>query len=421
MGIVKDRNGNPVRDKRGKPVRSGVVSKDPNQFTGNVAAPGQLSFKRSFNLPLNTGDTIVSESRPEIYRYPSDQTYPASISYTLRKVIPLQEETVRRLLKKSPSLETTKADGASSNPNADRAREEERAATADEGYGDGDYGQGSIGSNAAGGSATTKERLAAKEEAESLNTDVRADAFGMKTAQVDPKKQVILYMPQSLQFQDGVQYSSPNLGAMGATALGMVNNTGSVRAALGEAFSNQFKPITDLLSGRFGDVASDAAALSMSRVATSGVVPEGLSTAAQIGLQVKVNPNTRTVFQGVNIRNFVFTYDFVPRSAEEAEEVKNIIKFFRSELYPSTPLDEATALPLGFKFPHLFEIKVRYNNDINFKVPQPIFCYLRDVQTNYNPNSMSFHRDGNPTQIMMTLNFSEYRTLTKKDVIEGGR
>ena len=52
-------------------------------------------------------------------------------------------------------------------------------------------------------------------------------------------------------------------------------------------------------------------------------------------------------------------------------------------------------------------------------MPQPLLCYLRDVTTSYNPGSMSFHADGSPTEIDMSVNFQEFRGLTKQDIESG--
>ena len=49
---------------------------------------------------------------------------------------------------------------------------------------------------------------------------------------------------------------------------------------------------------------------------------------------VTVNPNTRSLFKNVAIREFAFQFKFIAKSKKEADEVRKIIKFFRTELYP---------------------------------------------------------------------------------------
>ena len=47
--------------------------------------------------------------------------------------------------------------------------------------------------------------------------------------------------------------------------------------------------------------------------------------------------------------------------------------------------------------------------------------YLRSVSTTYNPSSMTFHPDGKPNEIDMTLSFVEHRTLHRGDILSDGR
>ena len=46
-------------------------------------------------------------------------------------------------------------------------------------------------------------------------------------------------------------------------------------------------------------------------------------------------------------------------------------------------------------------------------------CYLKSIAVNYNANSMSFHPDGNPVEVDLSLNFIEDQTLSRKDIKEG--
>ena len=53
-------------------------------------------------------------------------------------------------------------------------------------------------------------------------------------------------------------------------------------------------------------------------------------------------------------------------------------------------------------------------------MPQPLYCFLRDVSTSYNPNSMSFHEDGQAVNMQMSLAFQEFRALNKADIDGNG-
>jgi len=57
----------------------------------------------------------------------------------------------------------------------------------------------------------------------------------------------------------------------------------------------------------------------------------------------------------------------------------------------------------------------------NAKIPQLEYCFLRGVQSSYNPTGQSFHADGYPNEIDLTLRYQEYRALSKKDIVEEGK
>ena len=80
-------------------------------------------------------------------------------------------------------------------------------------------------------------------------------------------------------------------------------------------------------------------------------------------------------------------------------------------------------IPYGYKFPNLFKIAVQYDtstNDINNFRSLPNMSiglsYLSNVTHNYNPGASVYHPDGRPSEIDLTLVFTEYRTLSKKDI-----
>ena len=44
-------------------------------------------------------------------------------------------------------------------------------------------------------------------------------------------------------------------------------------------------------------------------------------------------------------------------------------------------------------------------------------CYCTAVNANYNPTSQVLHADGSPIKIDLSLSFTEYKPLSRKDVI----
>jgi len=153
-------------------------------------------------------------------------------------------------------------------------------------------------------------------------------------------------------------------------------------------------------------------------VRAANLIPgETASNVVQLAAQATMNPNTRALFSKVNLRRFTFQFKFIPLTAEESRMVQTIIKFFRYHAYP-TEIPVNSAISLGYEFPDLFRIKAFTKVDGKYVQNGTRIkdCYLESIGTTYNPTQATFHRDGTPTEIDLSLNFLEHKTLSRKDV-----
>ncbi len=229
---------------------------------------------------------------------------------------------------------------------------------------------------------------------------------------------VDMYFPLTMQFNDNAQYDNAPLGALGAgVEAALQGGQGALEAAISEA-GKSFTSIIDVATGndRLGETAFKlGAARAIDKVS---MISSGVANALTLQNRAIINPNMRALFRGVGLREFTFQFKMIARSQREAEEVRRIVKHFRSEMYPDTY--EVGSADIGFKFPNLFEITFNYNGVNNRNIPKIHFCYLRTVSTTVNPTGGAMRRDGAPNEIDLTLSFVEYKTLTKKDVARKG-
>ena len=245
-----------------------------------------------------------------------------------------------------------------------------------------------------------------------------------------------IYLPTAFTTTDTLTYDSPSIGVTGASIEGGLNNvSGSVAEIFGKGVSNfmeTFKTGGDPVLGKLG-----LARLS-NKLGTANM-GNGVASA----LRVTVDPNIRTLFRGVGIRNFQFQFKFLATSQQEAENVEEIIHRFREYAYPeSIGLGGNLNISVGFKFPNPFQIYVKYrgkptavyktNDKTGEKYidkyvfpgstrigPKLKTCYLTNVTTNYNPTTMAFHADGKPVEIDLSLSFTEQTTLNRADIKAG--
>ena len=231
---------------------------------------------------------------------------------------------------------------------------------------------------------------------------------------------VSIYLPMALNFRDNVSYENTDLGMLGAAAEGGLSQGGGTMDMLKGVVEGTGGTLASVFEG-----GSDLGALAALQLnVTNKVLGEGVKAAAKQAAGVTLNPNTRSLFKSVAIREFAFQFKFIAKSKKEADEVRKIVKFFRTELYPEAiTVDVAnTKVAIGYKFPKKFILTPMYNNQ-PIKDTKILPCYLRDVSVVYNPTNQAMHGGDDPhfTEIDMSLAFTETRTLTRGEIeMEGG-
>ena len=233
---------------------------------------------------------------------------------------------------------------------------------------------------------------------------------------------VDMYFPLTMQFNDNAQYDNADLGAMGGTAEAAIQaGAGALNSVLGAA-SQGVGSIFDAITGN-KQLSETALRVGAARAIDLGsFLNTGVANALRLTNRTVINPNTRALFRGVNLREFTFQFKMIAESQQEAAIVEQIVKHFRTQMYPDTypvNIGNNVSADLGFAFPNVFEITFKYKNGENTRIPKIHFCYLRNVSTTINPTGGTFRRDGQPNEIDLTLSFVEYRTLNKKDIKAG--
>lgn len=225
-------------------------------------------------------------------------------------------------------------------------------------------------------------------------------------------RKCVLYLPNTIQFQDAVSYSNIDLGLLGGVAEAALNSGATGREALG-ALANAATSIftadglVEAFNSGLQSQGAQVAALRLARRLNSEVAG-AITTTTGIAL----NPNKRAALQGPNLRTFRFSFKMIPTTHEEAEEIKAIVQFFREEMHPENVRE--LGINSALRYPSKFFIKMTYNGK---KVAHNILpSFLTDVNVVYNASGMSFHKDGNFQETDLSLAFTEERTLNKRDV-----
>ena len=142
-----------------------------------------------------------------------------------------------------------------------------------------------------------------------------------------------------------------------------------------------------------------------------------------------LNPHKAVVYQGPGqFRTFSFTFVLVPKSADEAKEIFNIVKFFKKRMHPGTGtgagINEVSSVTLTY--PDEFEIQYFVNNKPadGTDPTKPLFkihkCFMESFAVDYTTSSLvSFLDDAQPLTTTISMGFKETQLLTQKDIDAG--
>ncbi len=128
-----------------------------------------------------------------------------------------------------------------------------------------------------------------------------------------------------------------------------------------------------------------------------------------------INPRNEAFYNSPTQRTFAYTFDFWPRSKEEAIAVENIITIFKMNSAPGLTSGDGI-----FKNPNYFKISYMYNDGENPHLHKIGACYCTDVSVDYSPDGQfTTFADGQPVHTQLSVSFLEDRIVTKRDIEAG--
>lgn len=262
-----------------------------------------------------------------------------------------------------------------------------------------------------------------------LNLDGEGDIGGkpfVKFRAIKTGDQITLPIPAGVTISDGANYSSIDLGGAASVA-----ESFSATKAAEEARDSGAGVLGSLKAGAKSLFGNDKASL-VKEAITAGeglLTMGGLAGAEALGLgadsrdkllyatKKALNPNTRTTFQGNTIRSYSFEFTMVGRSVQEAQAIRDIHNLFRQEMYPIAEEDRSTVL---LEYPTTWELEFVEGprGARNKFIPTPLECYLTAFTSNFNPSGHMFRVDGSPTEISVSLQFTETKVPLKQEIID---
>ena len=253
-----------------------------------------------------------------------------------------------------------------------------------------------------GDNADVMQQLSA-EDVSRIQTEGTQDGFATFDRSTDiPANSslgcVKMYIPSSLEYKYSANWNKVSFGALGAALGGAGNAIGAAGAtALNSLFDTFIK-----------DKLNDAPA-------TSGVDASSILGGA---FGVTFNDNTMQTFEKMNVREFSFDYIMAARNKTEEQDIKDIIKFFKMGMHPSSRRS-GTNNSLFLEYPYIFRIVQSGRKDVSQFLPQTKYCALTGVSVNYTPDNVLSLTPNNFVQaVRLSLSFSEMTTMTRQDIHE---
>lgn len=254
-------------------------------------------------------------------------------------------------------------------------------------------------------------------------------AKGLATKRLKDRGTIILQMPSQIQDSNSARYGESELNTLEGAAAGKI---AKVMTEGGEAAANAKGPgeaiqgVLGAIQGAAAEATKDTKALGAAKTyltskltagalgAFGGNISAGQIISRSTG-QV-FNPNMELLFNGPTLRSFRFSFKFTPRNAKEAEQVKLIIRTFKSNMAPKVGGDTINGNAIFIKTPNVFELRYRrgiQNHPFLHKFKQ---CFLTDVGVNYTGEGVyATYDDSTPISMQMDLTFKEIEPIYDED------
>jgi hypothetical protein len=132
------------------------------------------------------------------------------------------------------------------------------------------------------------------------------------------------------------------------------------------------------------------------------------------------NENIELLFSGVSLRpEFQFQFDMVPRSKKESDQVKEIIRLFKTEMAAKKGLDKGDASGLFLKSPSVFRLQYMSGGQPHPYLNVFKICALTGMTVNYTGSgTYATYSDATPVHMQMGLMFKELTPIYREDYVD---
>lgn len=271
---------------------------------------------------------------------------------------------------------------------------------------------GSVQNQIEGLNKNQKDKLAKQRAATAgIDKSIQLQSFGTQ----ETVATIQLYMPPNVSVNYGVKYGEQEIGNL--ALIGKEAFEGFKMSA-GKGMEDRFRAAAVQAKG-----SAREALLAMAN-ASLDTVFSGARTLSQLSTGSVVTPRMELMFEGIDRRNFSYSFVFIPKSEKEAKVVEEIVYQFKENMMPEYS-DQTTRREMDI--PNTFEIDYMYKESRNSFLNKIHTCFLKSIQvqyggdryTAYEPSKSKFGTGPSPQKTTITLEFSELELITKDHIKQG--
>ena len=235
-------------------------------------------------------------------------------------------------------------------------------------------------------------------------TDEEYEETRTEKHSVYKRNQISLYIPDTLISQSNVAYRNEGINQFNRSVANILS--AFAEGGFGEAYQTG--------KGQVGELVTTFINQTMNKL--SGGITNLRGGRA-------VNTQQEQLLDGMQFRTFDFTFDFYPKSVDEASVVKEIIKTFRQSMLPDSYVANMLAgVNIGeespesqnaayFNYPNVF--RIYFSGPMSRHVDGFLPCVCQNAQVDYTGGQkFSVMEDGMPNHIQLTLTFAEIKIMT---------
>ena len=244
----------------------------------------------------------------------------------------------------------------------------------------------------------------------------------------DKIKTILLPIPSNISDSNSAKYGDSSLNSIGAALVsgivGVMGSGADFTKGMKEGAQSGLDAIKDTFTkmsadaGGYGgmqgfltrELASKAAGIAGVNITADQLLAR---TTGEI-----LNPNMELLFNGPSLRSFKFSFKMTPRNRDEAIEIKNIIRVFKTHMAPKVSSGEGstTTNTTFLSTPDVFELRYRQGATEHSFLNKFKQCFMESINVSYTADgTYATYDDGTPVSMQMDLSFKEIEPVYNTD------